>query len=246
MIRDKAAYLSEQVYENIEISKGIYKLTIKGSFTGIPGQFYMLRAWQQEPLLSRPISIHYADDEKIEFLYAVVGEGTDILSKLKSNDEINITGPLGNGFDLDLNNKRVAVITGGIGIAPMIFAAKRIKNAAVDFYAGFRNEVYGLDGLQEVVKNVYVTTETGKHGHKGYITEIFSPLEYDVVLCCGPEIMMRWVIEMCREVNVPVYVSMENKMACGVGACLVCTCKTKSGNKRSCKDGPVFLGEQIL
>ena len=246
MVKGKAEYLTEKVYENIEISEGIFKLTIKGSFTGIPGQFYMLRSWQQEPLLSRPISIHYADDEKIEFMYAVVGEGTQILSKLKNNDEINITGPLGNGFDLDLNNKRVAVITGGIGIAPMIFAAIRIKNAVVDFYAGFRNEVYALHDLDGVVKNVYVTTETGKHGHKGYITEIFNPIKYDVVLCCGPEIMMKSVMKMCREVNVPAYVSMENKMACGVGACLVCTCKTKSGNKRSCKDGPVFLGDQIL
>lgn len=246
MVKDKAAYLTEKVYENIEVSEGIYKLTIKGSFTGIPGQFYMLRAWQQEPLLSRPISIYNVDNEKIEFLYAVVGEGTEILSKLKSNDEINITGPLGNGFELDLNNKTVAVITGGIGIAPMIFAAKKIKNAVIDFYAGFRNEVYGLNDLEGIVKNVYVTTENGKHGHKGYITEIFNPTEYDVVLCCGPEIMMKSVMKMCKEANVPVYVSMENKMACGVGACLVCTCKTRSGNKRSCKDGPVFLGEHIL
>lgn len=246
MVKDKAVYTTEKVYKNTEISKGIFKLTIKGNFTGIPGQFYMLRAWQQEPLLSRPISIHHVDDEKIEFLYAVVGVGTEILSKLKNNAEIKITGPLGNGFNLDVNNKRTAIISGGIGIAPMIFAAEKIKSASVDFYAGFKNEVYALKDLEGVVKNVYVTTESGEYGHKGYVTEIFNPLEYDLVLCCGPEIMMKSVIEMCREVNVPVYVSMENKMACGVGACLVCTCTTKLGNKRSCKDGPVFLGEHIL
>ena len=83
-------------------------------------------------------------------------------------------------------------------------------------------------------------------GHKGYVTELFNPENYDVVLCCGPEIMMKKVVKMCKEKNVPVYVSMENHMACGVGACLVCTCKTKDGNKRTCKDGPVFLGEDIV
>lgn len=246
MAEDKAVYTTEKVYKNIEISKGIFKLTIKGNFTGVPGQFYMLRAWQQEPLLSRPVSIHHLDEEKIEFLYAVVGTGTEILSKLKEHDEIKITGPLGNGFDLNVHNKKIAIVSGGIGIAPLLFAAEKIKNSTVDFYAGFKDQVYVLDEIKKVVHKVYVTTESGTYGDKGYVTKIFHPAEYDLVLCCGPEVMMKSVIEMCKEANVPIYVSMENKMACGVGACLVCTCKTKYGNKRSCKDGPVFLGEHIL
>ncbi len=99
--------------------------------------------------------------------------------------------------------------------------------------------------VKQYVNEVHISTNTGKHGHKGFVTDILKPEDYDTVLCCGPEIMMKKVVDMCKEKNVSVYVSMEKHMACGVGACLVCTCKTKEGNKRTCKDGPIFDGYYV-
>lgn len=239
-------YLSEKVYENIEIENGIFKLTIKGKFNGKPGQFYMLRCWDKEPLLSRPISINHIDEEKIVFLYQIVGEGTELLSKLKESEAIKITGPIGNGFDIDNIKGKVAIIAGGIGIAPMQYVVESLRNCKIDIYAGFRDKSYIINEVKQFSQNINISTETGTEGYKGYITDLLKPETYDVVLCCGPEIMMNKVIKNCKDKNVKIYVSMEKHMACGVGACLGCTCKTKQGNKRACKEGPVFLGDDIV
>lgn len=239
-------YDKEKVKENIKVSADIFKLTIKGSFKAKPGQFYMLKAWEEGLLLPRPISVHDVDEEGITFLYAVVGKGQKILSKLKENDEVSIMGPLGNGFDVESIKGKVAVISGGIGIAPMNYLIKSLKGCSVDLYAGFRDSSYGLEEVEEYVNSIYVATETGKTGYRGFVTDLLKPEEYDLVICCGPEVMMKKVAYMCVEKGVEVYVSMENRMACGVGACLVCTCKTKEGNKRTCKDGPVFKGRDLI
>lgn len=235
-----------KVIENKNISTGIFKIKLEGNLKGKPGQFYMIKSWQEEPILWRPISIHDVNDNSIEFLYKLEGKGTKILSQVKPDEKIEIMGPLGNGFDLENINGKIAIVTGGIGIAPMNYLIKSIKNNNVDFYAGFRDEVYCTEQLSNLVNNIVLVTEDGSVGEKGYITEYFNPEGYDLVLCCGPEIMMDKVILMCREKKVPLYVSMEKRMACGIGACLVCTCKTRFGNKRTCKDGPVFKGEDIL
>ncbi|HDK7139943.1 TPA: dihydroorotate dehydrogenase electron transfer subunit [Clostridium botulinum] len=235
-----------KVIENKSISTGIFKMTLEGAFKGKSGQFYMIRAWQDEPILWRPISIHDINDNSIEFLYKLEGRGTKILSKIKSEEEVEIMGPLGNGFDLENIKGKIAIVTGGIGIAPMNYLIKSMKNINMDIYAGFRDEVYCIENFNNLVDKVVVVTEDGSSGEKGYVTDYFHPEDYDLVLCCGPEIMMNKVILMCREKKIPLYVSMEKRMACGIGACLVCTCKTKFGNKRTCKDGPVFKGEDIL
>lgn len=245
-------YLEERVLENIEISEGIFELTIKGNFKGSAGQFYLLRAWDREPLLSRPISIHEIIEDKISFIYQVAGKGTEILCRLKQGDNIKITGPLGNGFDTDNIKGNIAVIAGGVGIAPMkqilkqlVALNKGVSSANIDFFCGYRSQVYLTEGLKPYTENIYLSTEDGTVGHKGYITEIFNPSKYDAVLCCGPEIMMKKVVNMCNTVDTPIWVSMETHMACGVGACLVCTCKSEGLNKRCCTDGPVFLGETL-
>jgi len=242
----KEKYTVEKVYENIKDENGIYKLTIKGKFNVKPGQFYLLRAWDMEPVLSRPISVHFVDDEKISFLYAVVGRGTKILSQLEHGDEIKITGPLGNGFDVEKIAGNVAIVCGGIGTAPMVYLASQLKGCNVDFYAGFRTVSKTVDNVEKYVNNLKLSTEDGSIGHKGYVTDLLKSENYDMVLCCGPEIMMYKVIKMCEDTKTPVYVSMEKKMACGIGACLVCTCKTKDGRKRTCKEGPVFLGSELI
>lgn len=241
-------YGKARVCENIEISNGIFKLAVERAISvkPIPGQFMMLRTTGFEPFLSRPISIHNADGKRLYFVFEVRGEGTRSISRLKKDEEIEILGPLGNGFQIENIKGRVAILTGGMGIAPMNYLAKSLMDCEADLYAGFRNEIYGVDSIKRYVNNVHISTEDGSVGSKGYVTEMLNPLEYDVVLCCGPEIMMKKVVQSCNDNNVPVYISMEKHMACGVGACLVCTCKTKEGNKRTCKDGPVFSGRDVI
>jgi dihydroorotate dehydrogenase electron transfer subunit len=116
----------------------------------------------------------------------------------------------------------------------------------VDFYAGFRSRSKIVDNVDKNVNNFFLSTENGEAGHKGFVTDLLKVENYDTVICCGPEVMMAVVIKMCAAKNVKCYVSMENRMACGIGACLVCTCKTKDGRKRTCKEGPVFLGEELI
>lgn len=242
------AYRNAKVISNEEIFKDIYKLVVEDNNEINAGQFYMLKI-KGQTLLPRPISICEKDKDTLTFLYAVVGSGTIEYTKIKENDEISLTGPLGNGFDLSKDYGRVALVAGGIGTAPMLELSKRLrinnKKQKIDLYAGFRDDIYLINDFKEYVNEVKVSTNTGKHGHKGFVTDILKVEEYDTVLCCGPEVMMKKVIEMCKEKNVKVYVSMEKHMACGVGACLVCTCKTKDGHKRTCKDGPVFDGYYV-
>lgn len=239
-------YSIKKIKENVEISPGIFKLTIEGKFNTRPGQFYMLKACGTDIVLPRPISIYDASDDKISFLYSVVGKGTELLSKLKCNDKLEIMGSLGNGFDVNSIKGRVAIVTGGIGIAPMNYLIKHLKECEIDLYSGFRSEEFGVDNLEKYINSTNIATESGKKGYKGYVTDLLKPEEYDVVICCGPEIMMKKVVSMCKEQGTEVYASMENRMACGVGACLVCTCKTNEGNKRTCKDGPVFNGKDLI
>ena len=232
----KVSYTKSKVISNEKIVNGIYKMVVEDNNEVKPGQFYMLKLCEK-------------NEGTITFLYAVVGNGTKEYVSLEKGDYINLTGPLGNGFNVYEKLGRVALVSGGIGTAPMLEVAKKLKEnnnvSKLDLYAGFRDEIYLIDEIKNYVDGTYISTNSGNYGHKGFITEILNVEEYDTVLCCGPEIMMKKVIDICKEKNVKIYVSMEKHMACGVGACLVCTCKTKDGNKRTCKDGPVFDGYYV-
>jgi dihydroorotate dehydrogenase electron transfer subunit len=236
---------SEKVIENKLISEDIYLMKIKGEFQGAPGQFYMIKCWDNELILPRPISIFDIDEEGISFLYQLKGKGTKLISEVNVGERVQIMGPLGNTFNTEVKGK-VAIVGGGIGVAPMVYLAKELKAEKVDFYAGFKNVDYSVETVEKYVNKIILSTETGEKGKKGYITELLKPEEYDLVLCCGPEIMMKKVVDMCNKVSTKVFVSMEKRMACGIGACLVCTCKTTEGNKRTCKDGPVFDGKDLI
>jgi dihydroorotate dehydrogenase electron transfer subunit len=232
------------IYSNTEISPNIYEVILEGDFEGKPGQFYMVRGWNGlDPFLPRPISIADLESRKIKLLYEVRGRGTHIISKLKKGDKLSILGPLGNGFNIKEEGK-IALITGGVGIAPMLYLTKNLS-AEIDIFSGFRNNAYFLDQIRPHVKNILIATEDGSTGHKGFVTELFDPNKYDVVYTCGPTPMMEVVIKMCKG-KVPVYVSMENRMACGIGACLGCTVETIRGMERVCKEGPVFKGEEVI
>lgn len=231
------------ILSNQQLSSDFYLMKAECSDAAAPGQFYMLRAWGDIPVLSRPVSVYDADAKSVTFLYRVVGQGTEIFSRLKPGGEITLQGPYGNGFP-DVQGK-VALVGGGVGIAPLFLTAKEIRrkhgDAQVDIFLGFRDAPLLLDAFKAVSDRL--VTDVG-----GYITDRVEPGVYDAVLTCGPEPMMRALYQKCIAQNAAsrLYVSMENRMACGIGACLVCTCKTVGGNKKTCKDGPVFKGEAVF
>ena len=199
----------------------------------------MLRAWGEYPVLSRPISIFDCDEESISFLFKVVGQGTELLAQLKAGDTIDVQGPYGNGFPAV--SGKVALVGGGIGVAPLYLTAKKMKEQgnAVDLYLGFTDEALLREQYEAVCDKL--TVNVG-----GYITDDINPEEYDYIMTCGPHIMMKILAQKVKGTKAQLYVSMENRMGCGVGACLVCTCKTSGGNKKVCKDGPVFKAEEVF
>lgn len=238
------AYKGGEVFQNKEISKGVYKLDVIGNFKSFPGQFYMLKAWKNDPLLPRPFSVCDISGDKISFLYEVVGKGTEIMKKLKTGDNIELLGPLGNSFDVkEAEGKKVAIITGGVGIAPMLYLVKNLK-ANVDLYAGFREIDFFIDEFKSYINDVYISTNSGKVGHKGFITEIVKKDFYDIVYSCGPTPMLKSVKKL--NLNIPTYISTESRMGCGIGACLACSTKTVNGMKRICKEGPIFEVNEVI
>ena len=218
------------------------------------GQFYMLRCWaaNESPVLSRPISVHDVDTAEgtLTFLYQIKGEGTQKLARLAWGQMLTITGPCGNGFDVAAaaNAGRVAVVGGGIGTAPLLLLCKQLADAGCkpDLMVGFRDKTYGLDEFVPFCGKIDIATDTGSTGHHGLVTDLLDPKQYDLVLTCGPAVMMRGVAKLCFVANTPCLASLENKMACGLGACLGCTCHTKIGPKTVCKDGPVFPAEEVF
>lgn len=230
-----------EILFNKRLSEDFFLLSARCENNARPGQFYMLRAWNNYPVLSRPISVFDSDGESITFLYKVVGEGTEIFSKLKAGDEITLHGSYGNGFP-EAGGK-VALVGGGAGIAPIYFAAKKFKadGEGADMFLGFSGEAILVPEFERVSGRI--TVDVG-----GYITDRIDTREYGCIMACGPEPMMRALYKKhaAQGSEASLYVSLENRMACGFGACLVCTCATDGGNKRVCRDGPVFRGEAVF
>lgn len=245
-----------QVLENISLTQSVYRLQVKWE-KAYPepkaGQFYMLRCWseQEAPLLSRPISVHEWDKDTntLTFLYEVRGIGTQKIAALTAQNSLNLTGPLGNGWPVEqLLNKKVALVGGGIGTAPLLQLAKELhgQGTCPDYFAGFREEPYQMEQFTTFCNQIAFSTDSGKFGHHGLVTDLFHTKEYDVICCCGPTPMMQAVTKLCMQSNTEVLVSLENKMACGIGACLGCTCHTKQDGAISvCKQGPVLKGEDV-
>ncbi|GHS96068.1 dihydroorotate dehydrogenase [Synergistales bacterium] len=230
-----------KILSNHRMNEDFYLMRAEHQNDARPGQFYMLRAWGREPVLSRPISVFDADGDTVSFLYKVVGRGSAIFASLSADDEITLQGPLGNGFP-NVTGK-VAMVGGGVGIAPFYLAGKRLKASGVQvsIYLGFSGEPVLVSEYERAAGELVV-----KVG--GFITDSVEPSDYDSIFACGPEVMMRSLYKKCKERGAAdnLFVSMENRMACGVGACLVCSCKTADGNKKVCKDGPVFKGEAVF
>jgi dihydroorotate dehydrogenase electron transfer subunit len=213
-----------------------------------PGQFAQVRIdGSKETFLRRPVSIHDVDYENNTFkiLIQIVGKGTKMLSGLAEGDLLNIIYPLGNWFTLPEKTEKVLLVGGGCGIAPLLFLARYFKfNGFIpDILLGFRNNARIIE-FEEYSKigNVFITTEDGSVGEKGYVTShsVFSTQKYDRICCCGPETMMKALAAYSKNRNIICEVSLENLMACGIGACLCCIVDTVKGNICTCTDGPVF------
>ena len=213
-----------------------------------PGQFVQVRVDRsQETFLRRPFSIHDVDFIRNTFklLVQVVGKGTESLSKLNKGDSLNLIYPLGNSFTLPAKGARTLLVGGGCGIAPLLYLGRYLKSQGIipDILLWFRNRDRILEyNDYEVIGNVFLTTEDGSAGEKGFVTShsLLGKASYDKVFCCGPEMMMKAIADWCRKNNTDCEVSLENLMGCGIGVCLCCVVDTVKGHLCTCTDGPVF------
>ena len=243
-----------------EIGKDIFSLwlqTDQMAQYARPGQFLSLYTGNAGKLLPRPISICEIDNEtsRIRLVYRVTGKntGTEAFSKMQPEDKIEALGPLGNGFPLEeAEGKKVFLIGGGIGIPPILETAKQL-NAQKTAVLGYRDELFLNEEFAKYA-DVYVATEDGSSGTKGNVLNAIQEkaLEADVIFACGPTPMLRALKEYAAANHITCWISMEERMACGIGACLACVCKSKDidahsqvHNKRVCKDGPVFLSTEV-
>ena len=219
-----------------------------------PGQFVSLYTKNPSKLLPRPISICDVDEDSLRLVYRVTGEktGTAELSQLSVGDSIDILGSLGNGFPLD--KKDVLLIGGGIGIPPLLYLCKSLE-VRKKVVLGYRDsKLFLKNDFDKLTKDVFIATEDGSLGTKGNVIDAIKAngVCASTIMCCGPTPMLRAVKEYALENNIECYLSLEERMACGIGACLACVCKSKEvdehsrvNNKRVCKDGPVFLATEV-
>jgi dihydroorotate dehydrogenase electron transfer subunit len=198
--------------------------------------------------LRRPFGICSVKEKSVSFLYRVVGAGTRILSEIKSG-MLRLLGPLGKGYDLEAyKESKHIIVAGGAGIAPLHFLASRLKKKG-DFYYGARkgSDLLYLDKFQKMGWNIFVSTEDGSKGYKGYITDVLSKRlqSSNALFACGPAPMLKKVLQIAKEKNAKGFVSLEEKMACGLGNCQGCAVRINGQIKMTCKDGPVFKIEQV-
>lgn len=236
------AYKKVTVITNDQVAPGVYRMVVGGDHIARPGQFYMLKGWQGDPLLPRPLSVSDNGDQGLVFLYQVVGKGTGLLSDKEPGDQIEVLGPRGSFFNTQLEGKS-ALVAGGIGIAPLLYLAKRLPEKP-DLYAGFRSDPYYIEAFEPYVDQIHIATEDGSFGHKGFVTDMIQDRAYAQVYACGPTPMLKSLKAKCPET--PTYLSMENHMACGFGACRGCAIETTKGMLRVCYSGPVFPAEEVI
>ena len=241
MLQDKY-----KISENSKIAPGVFKMILKGNtgaFTA-PGQFLNIKI--DGLFLRRPISLCDLNGDALTIIYKVVGKGTEVLSGMKAGEELDILTGLGNGYDMTLSGDRPLLIGGGVGVPPMYLLAKRLReqNKEVSVILGFNtvSELFFEDEFKKLGCRVYVTTADGSYGVKGFVTDALTG-DYTYVYSCGPEPMLR---ALYRSIKTSGQFSFEERMGCGFGACMGCTCKTITGYKRICKDGPVLKKEEIL
>ena len=234
------------ILTNEKIAKNTYEMVLLGDTEGIKsGAFVNLKL--DGFFLRRPISVCEVDGDKLTLIYKVVGEGTEKMSKMTKGESIWTLTGLGNGYDLSKSGSHPLLVGGGAGVPPMYELCKQLvaegKKPSVILGFGSRDEVFYEDKFNNLGAKTFVTTVDGTYGIKGFVTDAFDKAEYTYVYTCGPEPMLKAVYN--KSTTSGQY-SFEERMGCGFGACMGCSCKTKYGNKRICKDGPVLEKEEII
>lgn len=245
------------VVEQKKIASDVYSLWLQTeqiAKEARPGQFVSVYSKDDSRMLPRPISICEIDRESgcLRLVYRVVGQGTEEFSHLSAGEKLEILGPLGNGFAPVEGKKKAFLMGGGIGIPPMVQLAKEL-DCEVQVIAGYRDELFLTEELK-ANGALYIATEDGSAGTKGNVMDAIreNGLTADIIYACGPKPMLRAIKAYAEEHQIMCYISMEERMACGIGACLACVCQSKEvdehthvHNKRICKDGPVFLSTEV-
>ena len=236
-----------KILENTQLTATVWQMKLEGDAAGItrPGQFVQLKL--PEFYLRRPISVCDWTENTITLVYKVVGQGTEAMAKMQPGFEMDVLTGLGNGFDTSLCGDKPLLIGGGVGLPPMIGLCRTLieegKHPVV--LAGFNTaeEVFLKDTVEQMGATFVLATMDGSSGVKGLVTDAMKELDFDSIATCGPEPMLKAVYNAAE---VPGQFSFEERMGCGFGACMGCSCKTKYGNKRICKDGPVLVREEII
>lgn len=236
-----------EIKSNTQLTDSIYEMVLIGDTSSItaPGQFINIKL--DGFYLRRPISICDYNDRTITIIYKVVGNGTDLMSKMKSGDNLDVLCGLGNGFDVSKSSEKPVLIGGGVGVPPMYNLCKKLiaDGKKVTVILGFnkKDEIFYEDEFKKLGADVKVTTVDGSYGIKGFVTDALKETDYTYFFTCGPMPMFK-AIEATATTSGQY--SFEERMGCGFGACMGCSCKTKYGNKRICKDGPVLEREEII
>lgn len=273
----KKEIFEAQVINNREIASGIFRMTLHCGMkeaAAMPGQFVNLYLNDRSMLLPRPISICRVERDRIALVYRVVGKGTGALSRYQEGDHLKVSTPLGQGYYLDKlfeslqatspGEKKIVLVAGGLGVPPMVGLAKAIRKrissgkTEIRLIAalGFQDAVFLKDELKSFCDEVLIATESGATGFRGNVIAMMEAQDFqaDYYLSCGPKPMLKALAQHCATRNKPLQVSLEERMGCGYGACVGCTCKTidqQDGigvvrQKKVCKDGPVFFGDEVI
>ncbi|MDP3729985.1 MAG: dihydroorotate dehydrogenase electron transfer subunit [Candidatus Omnitrophota bacterium] len=256
--------LKVKIIENKRIARDFYRMRLASAYlakNSKPGQFVEIRCSEgNEVLLRRPLGVHRISDGGIEVLYEVVGKGTELLSRKNTGEMLDVIGPLGNGFDTRAQEHKSTshkiLVAGGVGVAPLAALAEELKKkktrVTVIIGAKTGSHILCEKELKKSGCEVRITTEDGSKGRKGLVTDCLTSLlqapnsQPPALYACGPTAMLKAIAKIAAEKRIPCQVSMEERMACGVGVCLGCPVKMKSGGyKMACKDGPVFDAKEI-
>ena len=236
-----------KITKNFKIAKDVFLMRLSGDTSAIsaPGQFINIQL--SGKFLRRPISVCDYDSNSVTIIYKVVGSGTEYMSEMHQGDELDILTGLGNGFDTEKSGENPVLIGGGVGVPPMYNLAKKLiaEGKTPTMVMGFNtsDEIFYKDEFEKLGVKTYVTTADGSVGIKGFVTDAVKTVDYSYVYACGPQPMLKAVYDIAKTSG---QFSFEERMGCGFGACMGCSCKTKYGNKRICKDGPVLEKEEII
>ena len=238
-----------KVIANTPLTREVYRMILEGDTQWIkrPGQFVNIEL--EGLYLRRPISISDWDEKTITIIYKVVGKGTEQMSRMQAGVELDVLTGLGNGFNPDVENEKPLLVGGGVGVPPLYNLAKTLiaDGRKVSVVLGFNtaSEVFYADEFKALGADVYVSTADGSMGVKGFVTDAIreAAIDFDYFYSCGPLPMLK---ALCGCTDVKGELSFEERMGCGFGACMGCSCKTLTGNKRICKEGPVMRREEII